>query len=108
MLNKYLVEFLGTVFFLYVIIATGNAIAIGAALAVAIMLGGHISGGHFNSAVTVMMAAAGKIPMSDALPYIIAQVAGGLVALELHKRIKFWRFVTSNRYFHLSIIALYL
>jgi glycerol uptake facilitator-like aquaporin len=88
MLNKYLVEFLGTVFFLYVIIATGNAIAIGAALAVAIMLGGHISGGHFNSAVTVMMAAAGKIPMSDALPYILAQVAGGLVALELYKRIK--------------------
>jgi len=89
MLNKYLVEFLGSVFFLYVIIATGNAIAIGAALAIAIMLGGHISGGHFNSAVTVMMAAAGKIPMSDALPYILAQVAGGLVALELHKRIKF-------------------
>ena len=89
MLNKYLVEFLGTVFFLYVIIATGNAIAIGAALAVAIMLGGHISGGHFNSAVTVMMAAAGKIPMSDTLTYILAQVAGGLVALELHKRIKF-------------------
>jgi aquaporin Z len=89
MLNKYLVEFLGTVFFLYVIIATGNAIAIGAALAIAIMLGGHISGGHFNSAVTVMMAAAGKIPMSDAVPYILAQVAGGLVALELHKRIRF-------------------
>ena len=88
MLNKYLVEFLGTVFFLYVIIATGNAIAIGAALAVAIMLGGNISGGHFNSAVTVMMAAAGKIPMSDAIPYILAQVAGGLVALELYKRIK--------------------
>ena len=88
MLNKYLVEFLGTVFFLYVIIATGNAIAIGAALAVAIMLGGHISGGHFNPAVSVMMAVAGKITMSDALSYILAQVAGGLVALELHKRIK--------------------
>jgi aquaporin Z len=72
-----------------VIIATGNAIAIGAALAIAIMLGGHISGGHFNSAVTVMMAAAGKIPMSDVVPYILAQIAGGLVALELHKRIKF-------------------
>jgi aquaporin Z len=88
MLNKYLVEFLGSVFFLYVIIATGNAIAIGAALAIAIMLGGHISGGHFNSAVTVMMAAAGKIPMSDVVPYILAQIAGGLVALELHKRVR--------------------
>lgn len=89
MLNKYLVEFLGSVFFLYVIIATGNAVAIGAALAIAIMLGGHISGGHFNSAVTVMMAAAGKIPMSDVIPYILAQIAGGLVALEIHKRFKF-------------------
>lgn len=89
MLNKYLVEFLGSVFFLYVIIATGNAVAIGAALAIAIMLGGHISGGHFNSAVTVMMAAAGKIPMADVVPYILAQIAGGLVALEIHKRFKF-------------------
>jgi len=89
MLNKYLVEFLGTVFFLYVIIATGNAIAIGAALAIAIMVGGHISGGHFNPAVSIMMALAGKISMADALPYILAQIAGGFVALELHKRIKF-------------------
>ena len=89
MLNKYLVEFLGSVFFLYVIIATGNAVAIGAALAIAIMLGGHISGGHFNPAVTVMMAVASKIPMADVVPYILAQIAGGLVALEIHKRFKF-------------------
>jgi aquaporin Z len=87
--DVHLKQILGTVFFLYVIIATGNAIAIGAALAIAIMLGGHISGGHFNSAVTVMMAAAGKIPMTDVVPYILAQIAGGLVALELHKRIRF-------------------
>ena len=38
-MNKYLVEFLGTLFFLYVILATGNALAIGAALAIAIILG---------------------------------------------------------------------
>jgi aquaporin Z len=88
MLNKYLVEFLGSVFLLYVIIATGNAIAIGAALAIAIMVGGHISGGYFNSAATVMMAAAGKLPMSDVVPYILAQIAGGLVAFEIHKRIR--------------------
>ena len=60
-MNKYLVEFLGTLFFLYVIIATGNALAIGAALAIAIMLGGPISGGNFNPAVTIMMAAAGMV-----------------------------------------------
>jgi len=87
-MNAYLVEFLGTLFFLYVILATGNAIAIGAALAVAIILGGAISGGMFNPAVTIMMAAAGKLPNSEVLPYVLSQVAGGLVALELFKRVK--------------------
>ena len=89
MLNKYVVEFLGTLFFLYVIVATGNAIAIGAALAIAIMVGGSISGGHFNPAVTIMMYAAGKLSRSDLIPYLIVQIAGGLVALELYKRVKF-------------------
>ena len=87
-MNKYLVEFLGTMFFLYVILATGQALAIGLALAVAIMLGGGISGGNFNPAVSIMMVAAGKLPMSDLMPYIIAQVCGGLAALELYKRVK--------------------
>ena len=52
MLNKYLVEFLGTFFFLFLIIYTGNFIAIGIALALVIYLGGKISGGHFNPAVS--------------------------------------------------------
>jgi len=89
MINKYVVEFLGTLFFLYVIVATGNALAIGAALAIAIMIGGNISGGHFNPAVSVMMYAAGKLSRSDLIPYLLVQVAGGLVALELHKRFRF-------------------
>ena len=88
-MNKVLVEFLGTLFFLYVIITTGNALAIGAALAIAIMVGGKISGGNFNPAVTIMMAVAGKQPMSEVVPYILAQVAGGLAAFELSKRVKF-------------------
>jgi aquaporin Z len=87
MMNKFVVEFLGTLFFLYVILASGNPLAIGLALAVAIMVGGKISGGNFNPAVSVMMAAAGKLPKSDLLPYIVAQVAGGLAALELHKKL---------------------
>ena len=41
-MNKYLVEYLGTIFFLYVIIATGNGLAIGGALALCILAGGHI------------------------------------------------------------------
>jgi aquaporin Z len=86
MFQKLLVEFLGTIFFLYVILAVGHPLAIGLALAVAIMVGGKISGGHFNPAVSVMMVAANKLKMNDAAPYILAQVAGGLVALELYKR----------------------
>jgi len=86
-MNKYLVEFLGTLFFLYVILATGQPLAIGAALAVAIMVGGPISGGMFNPAVSVMMVAAGKMKSAELVPYILSQVAGGLVALELYKRV---------------------
>ena len=39
-MNKYLVEFLGTLFFLFVIIAIGHPLAIGAALTIAVILGG--------------------------------------------------------------------
>ncbi len=87
-MNKYLVEFLGTLFFLYVILATGNWLAIGAALAIAVLIGGPISGGSYNPAVTVMMVAAGKFPKNELVPYILAEVAGGLAALELFKRVK--------------------
>ena len=87
-MNKFIAEFLGTTFFLYVILATGSALPIGLALAVAIMTVGKSSGGNFNPAVSVMMVAAGKLPSADLLPYILAQIAGGLVALELYKRVK--------------------
>jgi aquaporin Z len=86
-MNKYIAEFLGTLFFLFVILATGKAIPIGLALAVSILVLGKYSGGNFNPAVSVMMVAAGKLPVGDLLPYIIAQVTGGLVALELYKHI---------------------
>lgn len=86
-MNKYLVEFLGTLFFLYVILATGKAVPIGLALMIVILLGGKISGGNFNPAVSIMMAAAGKLQMHDLMPYILAQVAGGLAALELYRRL---------------------
>jgi glycerol uptake facilitator-like aquaporin len=87
-MQKYLVEFLGTLFFLYVILATGDAFAIGAALAVVILIGGSISGGNFNPAVTLMMFYAGKLPQKDVMPYIVAQVAGGLAAYQLYTRVK--------------------
>jgi aquaporin Z len=87
MMNKYLVEFLGTLFLVFVIFATGNYLAIGAALAVAVLLGGAISGGAFNPAVAIALMYAGKIPRSDLIPYIVAQVAGGLAGFELFKMV---------------------
>jgi aquaporin Z len=84
----YLVEFLGTFFFLFIILYTGNALMIGAALALVIFLGGPISGGNFNPAVTIMMAYAGKLPIKQVIPYIISQVSGGLAALALYNMLK--------------------
>jgi len=85
---NYLAEFLGTTFFVYVIIATGNPIAIGAALALVIVMISPISGGHLNPAVTIVMSAADKFPTNEIVPYSLAQIFGGLVALELYKRYK--------------------
>jgi aquaporin Z len=87
-MNKFVAEFLGTMFFLYVILATGSALPIGLALAAAILVLGRFSGGNFNPAVSVMMVAAGKLPTNDLIPYVVAQIAGGLAALQLYKRVK--------------------
>ena len=86
-MNKYLVEFVGSLLFMFVIISVGNPLAIGAALALCIIVGGKISGGNFNPAVSIMMVAAKKLPSSDLLPYILAQVFGGLCAYEISKRL---------------------
>lgn len=87
-MNKILVEFIGTFFFLYIIIVTNNALAIGAALAIAVMVGGPISGGNFNPAVSIMMTVAGKLPINELIPYVLSQIAGGLAAYELSKLVK--------------------
>lgn len=87
-MQKYLGEFAGTAVFLYVILATGNPLAVGATLALLILLLTGVSGGHVNPAVSIAMAAAGQLPVSDLMPYILCQILGGLVGLELYKRFK--------------------
>jgi aquaporin Z len=82
-MNKYLVEFLGTLFLVFVILATGNYLAIGAALAIAVLVGGAISGGAFNPAVAIVLLVSGKIPSKDIIPYIVAEIAGALAAFQL-------------------------
>jgi aquaporin Z len=87
-MQKYLVEFLGTMFFLYVILTIGNPLAIGMALVLAIMVGGKVSGGNFNPAVSLMMTMAGRLPVKELLPYVVAQLLGGVAALQLSKVIR--------------------
>jgi aquaporin Z len=85
-MNKYLVEFLGTMFLMFVIFATGNWLAIGAALAVIAFIGGPISGGAYNPAVAISLYSAGKLAKSDLMPYIIVEILGALAAFYAYKK----------------------
>ena len=58
----------------------GVALAVGLAVLTAIYAVGHISGGHFNPAVSFGVAAAGRMRWADVVPYLIAQILGGLLA----------------------------
>jgi aquaporin Z len=87
-MNAYIAEFLGTFLLVFVIFVTGNYLAIGAALAIGVMLAGPISGGSLNPAVTLALLSAGKLSVSQVVPYILAEVAGALAAYQTYKL--FW------------------
>jgi aquaporin Z len=74
MVSPALIEFLGTSLLIGAVAFTGNSLIIVAALAIAISMGGKISGGHFNPAVTAWALASGKIGKAKALSYLIAQI----------------------------------
>ena len=86
-MGRILVEFLGTMFLVFVIFATGNYLAICAALAIAVFLGGPISGGAFNPAVAISLYGAGKLAKTDLIPYIIVEILGGLAGFVLSKNV---------------------
>jgi aquaporin Z len=87
-MRKYIAEFIGTFFLVFTIGCTAipNApgvippLAIGAALMVMIYAAGHLSGGHFNPAVTLAVWIRGRCETKDVLPYWGAQVLAGIVA----------------------------
>ncbi|MEY2564451.1 MAG: aquaporin [Verrucomicrobiota bacterium] len=95
-MNKYIAEFIGTFFLVLTIglsvIGAGATViaplAIGAALMVMIYAGGHISGGHYNPAVTIGVLIRGKVKTGDVVPYIISQLAGAALASVV---VKFFR-----------------
>jgi len=85
-MGKYIVEFIGTFFLVLTIVCTVNGgvalapLAIGSMLMVMVYAGGHISGAHYNPAVTLAVWMRGKVSGGDVPGYIIAQLAGAAVA----------------------------
>lgn len=78
-----LVEFFGTGLLTAAVAFTGSAPLIVAALAIAIGLGGKISGGHFNPAVTLLQLMSGKVGTTKAMLYMVAQFAAALLVFGL-------------------------
>ena len=84
--RKYAVEAIGTFFLMFAVavaVLSGSVfvpLAAGATLMVMVYAGGHISGGHYNPAVTLAALVRRRIGIGDAAGYWVAQVAGGVLA----------------------------
>jgi aquaporin Z len=85
-MDRYLTEFTGTFFLVLTIgcVVLGGSplapLAIGATLMVMVYMGGHVSGAHYNPAVSLGLVLRGTFAASELLPYILAQIGGALVA----------------------------
>ena len=92
-MNKYITELIGTFFLVFTIgctvIGGGMGViaplAIGSVLMVMIFAGGHISGGHYNPAVTLGVWMRGKCATKDVAPYMVSQIIGAVIASLLVK-----------------------
>jgi aquaporin Z len=87
-MKKYVTEFIGTFFLVLTIgmtvidpgIGALAPLAIGSALMIMVYAGGHVSGGHYNPAVTLAVWLRGKCPTGDVPGYWASQVLGGVAA----------------------------
>ena len=87
-MNRYIMEFVGTFFLVFTIGCTvvGNGagalapLAIGSVLMVMVFAGGHISGAHYNPAITLGVWLRGKCEAKDVAPYMISQAVGAVLA----------------------------
>ncbi len=82
-MKKYIVEFIGTFFLVLTVVLTENnglgnfaPLTIGSIFMAMFYAGSHISGGHFNPAVSLAVLIRGKIDRTDFLFYIASQIAG--------------------------------
>lgn len=85
-MKKLLTEFIGTFFLVLTIgftVTQGSQfapLAIGASLMIMVYMGGHVSGGHYNPAVSLALVMRGALPRSDFGPYVLSQILGAIVA----------------------------
>lgn len=85
-MSKYLTEFIGTFFLVLTVCLTvlGKVplapLAIGASLMVMVYMGGHVSGAHYNPAVSLAVMLRGKLAPGDFIAYLVSQFVGGVVA----------------------------
>ena len=82
-MNKYIIEFLGTLFLVLIIGLSQNPIAIGLGLAVLVYMGAHISGAHYNPAVSLSMLINKQIQLKEFSFYVASQLLGSVVATYL-------------------------
>ncbi|HLJ31871.1 MAG TPA: aquaporin [Candidatus Babeliales bacterium] len=92
MMKRYAMEFVGTFFLTVAISLIGNPIAIGLMLMAMIYIGGHISGAHFNPAITFACFVQKKLDLTQTVKYIVAQSLGALLAL------CFFMMITNNSF----------
>lgn len=85
-MKKYLTEFIGTFFLVLTIgltVLSGTPLAplaIGSSLMIMVYMGGHVSGGHYNPAVSLAVTLRGKLETKEFVPYLVAQLLGAIVA----------------------------
>ena len=83
-MKNYITEFIGTFFLVLTIGLTAGdnfaPMAIGGMLMVMVYMGGHISGAHYNPAVSIAMIIRGLLSVKEAMKYILSQIGGAILA----------------------------
>ena len=79
-MKKYLTEFVGTFFLVLIIGLSNNPLAIGFGLTVLVYMGAHISGAHYNPAVSFAMLLRKEINSSNFFKYLLSQILGAFAA----------------------------
>jgi len=113
-MKNYLVELIGTFFLVFTVgcavLMPSNgiipAIAIGFALMIMVYAGGHISGGHYNPAVSLAAAIRGALPFKELAPYMGAQVLGGVIAMSVVRFLLVPHYIPTAGVFHLKPVLI--